>query len=616
MSFDPVPEVDEILKADWKPDEYGLLYHYANFARLANSVITEPGELQGWFGEALWRHYSYAPFNARVMENYHSLAFFYAYEAPWNIYHKDPRVLSRFELTLDYTFNLMGDNGAIPEYAPVDLDSPMLAPSSFGMEYMTSALEIAGPILPDVLRTRLVEQARKSAIYVLTSEESWEHARDFTNQFLGAMAGGAQLARLTDDVELRELVDAAMLVLLDVGNFMSPFGFLYENSGPDTFAYFFTSLGRLIPLYHETKDERVLEVLRRQCEWMQKWMLLEPDDETVLVSGSHQTRTGSNYRLNMRGSRGLGEMLASADLIGDHEAVTNLREDDARQLMKIFLQSAEDIQARHASWHEIDTHVADARKRSLRDGYNPVSTQMRFPGYEPPRAEISEVKQQLPCNKRESSGDWDSDDRGNQSGFVKHPHYYTAFCFGTRLTSANYGPCSLWRPDSGTSVMSANGTGVCWETQVGDRDTGKAVGNAVFREGRGGYEVISNYSDLGISKSYVLRPEVIDVQVGPRRAEGVLSEQVPLLLREEDVIHVDYGSCAASGTSNRVLGLVTKTLAIEREGTRILRFDLGTAIEASVKCASDRDGFIRATFSFKLPSIYFGRTGYRICLDG
>jgi hypothetical protein len=108
-------------------------------------VVTEPGELQGWFGEALWRHYSYAPFNARVMENYHSLAF---YKAPWNIYHKDPRVLSRLELTLNYTFNLMADNGAIPEYAPAAQDSPVLAPSSFGMEYMTSALEIAGQQRP------------------------------------------------------------------------------------------------------------------------------------------------------------------------------------------------------------------------------------------------------------------------------------------------------------------------------------------------------------------------------------------------------------------------------------------------------------------------------------
>ena len=53
MLFDPVSEVDKILEANWKPDEYGLLYHYANFSRFAN-LITELGEMQGWLGKVLW----------------------------------------------------------------------------------------------------------------------------------------------------------------------------------------------------------------------------------------------------------------------------------------------------------------------------------------------------------------------------------------------------------------------------------------------------------------------------------------------------------------------------------------------------------------------------------
>ena len=54
MLFDLVSEVDEILEANWKPDEYGLLYHFANFSRLANSVISKLGEIQGWLGKVLW----------------------------------------------------------------------------------------------------------------------------------------------------------------------------------------------------------------------------------------------------------------------------------------------------------------------------------------------------------------------------------------------------------------------------------------------------------------------------------------------------------------------------------------------------------------------------------
>jgi len=346
---------------------------------------------------------------------------------------------------------------------------------------------------------------------------------------------------------------------------------------------------------------------------MQKWMLLEPDGTTVMTAGSHQTRTGCNYRLNTRGSRGIGEMLGTLD--PNHEAGTNLAADDERQVMKILLQSAETVEERHASWHNLDNHVESARKRSEREGYNPVSTLTRLEAYTPPLSEIDQVKQGLPCLDRTQKGEWSTDDRGNQFGFFRHSNYYAAFCFGTRKTTAQYGPSFLWRDDAGLCVLSSNGTGDCWETRAGDVGTGNALGQAQMREGRGGYEVVSSYAELGLSKTFVLRPDVIDVQIGTRNASGVVSERVPLLLRSTDTIHVDYGKCPASGTSNRVLGLVTKSLAIERAGRTILRFDMGAPVEASVKCSADRDGIIPALFTFKLAPIYFSRSGYKVYLD-
>ena len=145
------------------------------------------GPLQGWFDQPLWRQYSYAPFNARVLENYHSLAFFAAYDAPWNQYYRHPGVLHRLRLTLEYTFALAGPRGELPEYASAELDAPMLAPSSFGAEYLAAVLDQAGALLPDDLRARLAEVARRATRYVLTAEDSWEHARSFSNQFLGAL---------------------------------------------------------------------------------------------------------------------------------------------------------------------------------------------------------------------------------------------------------------------------------------------------------------------------------------------------------------------------------------------------------------------------------------------
>ena len=57
----------------------------------------------------------------------------------------------------------------------------------------------------------------------------------------------------------------------------------------------------LIPLYHELRDPRVLEVLRRHCAWMGRWMLAEPDGEMMILAGAHQTRTGGPPCATLKG---------------------------------------------------------------------------------------------------------------------------------------------------------------------------------------------------------------------------------------------------------------------------------------------------------------------------
>ncbi len=602
---DSIPEIQSIDRSQWKPDEVDLCYHLVNFARLANSVITEPGPLQGWFSEALWRQYSYAPFNARVMENYYSLAFFYGYDAPWNAYYRSPDVLRRLELVLGYTFDLMGGNGAIPEYAPADLDAPMLAPSSFGMEYMAAALEVAGHLLPDALKGRTIDQARKAAVYVLTSEESWAHARSFTNQFLGAMAGGLRLARLTQDAELRAIVERALPALLEEGHFMSPMGFLYEHDGPETFAYFFVTLTRLIPLYHESRDPRVREVLRRHCAWMSRWMLPEPDGE-VLLAGSHQTRTDSAYRIAPRGARGLGSLLEE----GDGPV-------DERRFLKLLLQSAESVAEKRAQWENDADLVATYCQRSLSDGYHPVPMSSLLPSYAPTAGEMAEAARALPCLDDTPSCQVQQDDRGNQYVFVREPAYYVGLSFGTHRSKARHGPGFLWLDEGGTLVLSENGDGVCWETCAADGGTGQALALSHVREGRGGHEVMVHYADMGFHKRYVFAPDGIQVLVSRSQVAGqALAERIPLLLRESDVIHLDYGRCLASGMSNRVLGVVTRTIGIERAGRRLLTLDLGAAISARLKPSYDLGGHVRAELTFTLPDVYFGRTGYWMAVGG
>ena len=598
MPTDPVPAVEAVDKSQWRPEEYDLLFHFVNFSRIANSVVTEPGPLQGWFREALWRHYSYAPFNARVMENYFSLAFFYGHDAPWNVYYRSPVVLERLRLALDYTFGLMGGNGAIPEYAIADIDAPMLAPSSFGMEYMSAALEVAGPLLPGDLKGRLIAQARKAAVYVLTAEESWAHARSFTNQFLGAMAGGLRLARLTNDAELKGFVEKAGEAIL--GDFMSPMGYLYENDGAETFAYFFVTLGRLVPLYHEWPDARWLEVLRRHCAWMSRHMLPEPDGRTVILAGSHQTRTGSGYRLSPRGGqRGLADLMADGH--------------DGRRFMKLFLASAEAAAQARRAWEEASDPVGVQRREGKRRGYNPVSTLWGYATYAPPEAEIAEALRRLPCLDPKTGMEKLEDDRGNQYIYVRHPAYYAGFCFATHRSTAAHGPSFLWHGQAGTLVLSENGDRPRWETHVGDGATGRALALAKVRGERGGQVIEVRYPDLNVTKTYVLRPEGWDVFLSARAAgDRALRERIPLLLREDDEILLDYGTCPAGGMSDRALGVVTRELGVARGGREVMRIDFGAPVSAQIRPSYDPDGYVRGVLDFPLAPVYFGRVGYRI----
>lgn len=623
MSPQPVPAVRAIDRAQWQPEEYDLLSHFVNLDRLANSVVTERGPLQGWFAEALWRHYSYAPFNARVMENYHSLAFFYGYEAPWNIYYRHPEVLRRLELALEYTFRLMGRNGAIPEYAAAELDTPMVAPSSFGMEYMASALEVAGDVMPPELRKRLATHARKAALYVLTSEEAWEHSVSFTNQFLGAMSGGARLARLTGDEELLRHVHQAGGALL--GEFMSPMGFLYENDGPETFAYFFVTLHRLVPLYHEWPDDRVREVLYRHCEWMGRWMLPEPDGETVLLSTSHQTRTsGRSYILVPRAEAVDAHAYAVADQRPRiQKGLGALMEGGSRRAdpLKLFLMTDEELEGYREAWRRMGPEALDSLREAARQsGCSPVSTLALYPTYAPPAAERDEALASLPCLDPTPRWETMEDDRGNQYAFFRNRRYYTAFAFSTHASAANHGPAFLWLDGAGTLILAHNGGGISWQTTLGDlrgpagEGTARAPAVASLRQGRGGQELVVRYGDLGFTKAYVVRDEGIDVLLGGAQGAGgrLLVERIPLLLQPEDVIYLDYGTCLAAGMSERGLGVVTRTVAVERNGLRALTIDLGEPVSAALRPTYDATGFVRTELIFAPAPRFFGRTGYRV----
>jgi len=620
MTAEPVPEVHSIDESQWEPDDYDLLYHFANFAWMANCVVTEPGPLQGWFSEPCHRCHSYVPFNLRVQENYYSLAFFLAHQAPWNIYRQHPGVRERLHLTLRYTFELMGEEGAISEIDEVPsaalAGDRIVAAGGFGVEHMAGVLDVAGDLLSKELRRDLIEQARKAAMLVLSSDTCQSHASSVTNQYTGALVGALKLARLTKDDELRQVAERGSEHLL--ADFMSPLGYLYEADGADTFGYpLHTTLSRIIALYHEWPDPRFLEVLRRHCEWMTRWLLLEPDGHALIHSSSHLTRTSPDYRARKWRPRGIERLLVGPE-VHDH-AFGDLRPDgaDERRFLKLLLETKEDELEQVRRWESEPDPVGVCRERCLREGYRAGPLLNRYELYAPSQAELPELRSNLPCQDQTPRTEVLRDDRGNQYVLARRPSYYLGFAFTERRapSAARQGPSFLWLDRAGALILSENGDRACWQTVSNDgtRDTATMPALAEVRDEGHEVGVTVRYEVLGVRKTYVLGERSIIVGLyditGTWQCD-LLSECIPLLLREDDVVNVGYGrwrNCVGGK-----LCCYTDRVEIERAGAVLVSIGLQTKTQIWFRTTFDPDGYMRVKMTFPLAPGFYGKYGYRI----
>ena len=100
----PVAPVDwsELTTADFTDHELDLPFALAHFHRLANGVRREQPD-RGFIDLHVWRNAKdNRPYNARVMENHLSLAYFYCTRRPWNPYFGQPAVRQQLEAALEF----------------------------------------------------------------------------------------------------------------------------------------------------------------------------------------------------------------------------------------------------------------------------------------------------------------------------------------------------------------------------------------------------------------------------------------------------------------------------------------------------------------------------------
>src|SRR5688572_10369885 len=202
-----VPQVDfsKLKPSDFSDDELDIPFYLAHFHRLANSVV-ETGENRGFINIAVWRGVQdNKPYNARIMENILSLAYFYSTRRPWNQYYASPAVRVRLEAALEFWCRIQSPDGRFSEYGPQRWN---LAATAFATKFMggTLALLHAGPPIEKAILDRVIKADRKAIHFVLTDPDFHRHGKNFTNQFTNVWAGGLAYLALYPDAELSRLL--------------------------------------------------------------------------------------------------------------------------------------------------------------------------------------------------------------------------------------------------------------------------------------------------------------------------------------------------------------------------------------------------------------------------
>src|SRR5690242_15960420 len=230
-AWEKIPPVDwsKIKPADFRDDELDLPYDLEHFHVLANGIVEE-GPDRGFINAGVWRGAKDPSYNARVLENYETLAFFYCTNRPWNPYYASPALRQRLETLLEFWCNSQGPQGQFSEYAPKRWGT---APTAFATKFMGRTLELlkSGPPIDEALHQRVIEADRKAIFATMTIPDFWEHGKSYTNQYSNVFGGAPAFNALFPDEPIMRRLDEVMHKA--DAEFQSPAGFFYEKDGPD-----------------------------------------------------------------------------------------------------------------------------------------------------------------------------------------------------------------------------------------------------------------------------------------------------------------------------------------------------------------------------------------------
>ena len=465
-SANPWPEVpaadfSKLKPSDFSDEELDIPYYLAHFHRLANSVVAD-GENRGFINIAVWRNpQDNRPYNARIMENILSLAFFYSTRRPWNQYYASPAVRMRLEAALEFWCRIQNSDGQFSEYGPQRWNLPATA---FATKFMGQTLTLLrdGPPIDAKLHERVIKADRKAIRVVLTDPSLLAHGRNYTNQYTNVFAGGLAYLNLYPDPEISGLLRRRIRETTNA--FQSPAGYFYEARGADWGYNLGTHHSNLLMAWHYARGTPLGKVLvaeeRKFVEWLAYNAVREPDGSGFTLNRAIETRQRRPF-------------LDAAEL-------TRSQVDQGQRLIASEVPLARAFAPTKAEVaRDFVQRRAELERNWRRSGDLPVGEFRAFSPYAflhrshvkwyPTDLQRAAAFRLLPYQRLRFIHQRMDDRERLVFTFVRRPAYYAAFNSGPKLTSQQrYGIGLVWAPEMGSVVQSQTGTtNAAWGTLLG-----------------------------------------------------------------------------------------------------------------------------------------------------
>jgi hypothetical protein len=534
--FDPATVNPEM----FAKHEYIWARHLVHLPELANSVVME-GENRGFIALPVWRNLAdNQPYNARVLENQISLAFFYTVDRPWNPYRGNPALRARLEAVLDFWCRIQNEDGRFSEYRP---QGWVLSPTAFGIKFMGETLRLlnasersGGPTIDPALHLRTIAAARRAIEALLTHPDLIAQGRQYSNQYTGFWGGTLAFLSAHDDSSLRRRLTERVREIRH--ELSSPAGYHYENYGCDWDYTLGTHRNNLRHAWNYAQGTELgallVDMEKPWVEWLAYNAVREPDGSFFTLNRAIETRTGSSGFMNWEMPLAQSIPLARAFAVtaDENESRIGMRRQELFDTWPDFGRLSN--YAPHVFVDQLD------RNR-----------------WHPTMAERSAAIANLPYLARDRFVHQRVDNLNPMSStFVRRPAYYAAFNAGEKVTEMQrYGLGLLWNPQMGSVLQAQSRDTATWGTACGAGLPYEAQAfHPVMRIDGHAIDIQPGVRDHGDGKS---KPVSFDYALGEMGKKTVVfgndrisvriihsdafSEHFPLLLRDGDELVLEDG---------------------------------------------------------------------------